>query len=84
MQEVHGMQQKKVILITGCASGVARYVAEPLYREGHFLALTDAKKKGMREAAEKNGWTGDNAMVRTGPVQHIQVRREGLYAFDRA
>jgi 3-oxoacyl-[acyl-carrier protein] reductase len=52
-------------MITGCAGGIGRYLAEHLYREGHCLALTDANEKGLQEAAEQNGWTGAKATVQT-------------------
>lgn len=57
------MHHEQVIIITGCASGIGRYLAENLYREGHRLALTDANEKGLQEAAEQNGWTGEKAIV---------------------
>ena len=57
------MHHEKVIIITGCASGIGRYLAENLYREGHRLALTDVNEKGLQEATEQNGWTGDKAIV---------------------
>jgi 3-oxoacyl-[acyl-carrier protein] reductase len=57
------MHHEKVILITGCASGIGKYLAENLFREGHRLALTDANEKGLQKAAEQNGWTGEKAIV---------------------
>jgi 3-oxoacyl-[acyl-carrier protein] reductase len=57
------MHHEKVIIITGCASGIGRYLAENLYREGHRLALVDANEEGLQEAAEKNEWTADKAIV---------------------
>jgi 3-oxoacyl-[acyl-carrier protein] reductase len=59
------MQNEKIIIITGCASGIGRYLAENLYREGHCLALTDVNEKGLKEAAEQNGWTSERAIVQT-------------------
>lgn len=59
------MQNEKVIIITGCASGIGRYLAENLYREGHCLALTDVNEKGLQEASEQNGWTSERAIVQT-------------------
>jgi 3-oxoacyl-[acyl-carrier protein] reductase len=59
------MQQNKIIIITGCASGIGRYLAEVLHREGHCLALTDVDEKRLQEAAEENGWTGEKAVART-------------------
>lgn len=59
------MHHEKVILITGCASGIGRYLAENLYREGHCLALTDANEKGLQEAAQQNGWRGEKAIVQS-------------------
>lgn len=57
------MHQEKVILITGCASGIGRYLAESLHRRGHFLAVTDVNEKGLREAAEQNGWDTERTLV---------------------
>ena len=57
------MHQEKVVIITGCASGIGRYLAENLFREGHSLALADTNEKGLKEAAEQNGWTGEKAIV---------------------
>jgi 3-oxoacyl-[acyl-carrier protein] reductase len=57
------MSQERVMIITGCASGIGKYLAETLYREGHCLALTDVNEKGLQEAAEQNGWSGDRAVV---------------------
>ena len=34
------MHHEEVIIISGCASGIGRYLAENLYKEGHCLALT--------------------------------------------
>jgi len=53
------MHHEKVIIITGCASGIGKYLAENLYREGHCLALTDVNEKGLKEVAEQNGWASN-------------------------
>ena len=57
------MQNERVIIITGCASGIGRYLAENLYREGHCLTLTDVNEKGLQEAAEQNGWSPEKAIM---------------------
>lgn len=57
------MHHEEVILITGCASGIGRYLAENLTRRGHFVAATDANEKGLREVAAKNGWDPERVLV---------------------
>jgi 3-oxoacyl-[acyl-carrier protein] reductase len=57
------MHHEKVILITGCASGIGRYLAENLYRQGHLLAVADVNENGLKEAAERNGWDSGKAIV---------------------
>jgi len=59
------MDPEKAIIITGCASGIGRYVAENLYREGHCLALTDVNEKGLQEAAQQVGWAPEKAIMKT-------------------
>ena len=59
------MDQEKVVIITGCASGIGKYLAENLHRDGHCLTLTDVNEKGLQEAAEQNGWTGEKVIVQT-------------------
>ena len=59
------MDHEKVIIITGCASGIGRYVAENLYQEGHCLSLTDVNEKGLQEAAAQSGWTPERAITQT-------------------
>jgi len=58
------MHHEEVIIISRCASGIGRYLAENLYREGHCLALTDANEKGLREAVtsqwKKSGRSSSN------------------------
>ena len=39
------MQQQRVIIVTGCASGIGKYLAENLYREGHLLAAADVNEE---------------------------------------
>jgi len=58
------------MIISGCASGIGKYLAENLYREGHLLALTDVNGKGLKEVADKNGWAADRAIV-----QVLDVRK---------
>jgi 3-oxoacyl-[acyl-carrier protein] reductase len=57
------MQQEKVMILTGCASGIGRYLAESLYRQGHLLAATDVNEAGLNEVAEQNGWAADKVIV---------------------
>ena len=59
------MDHEKVIIITGCASGIGRYVAENLYKEGHCLALTDVNEEGLQEAAAQSGWTAERTITQT-------------------
>lgn len=47
----------KAMLITGCASGIGRRVAEDLVARGHEVVLTDINLDALREHAEHLGWT---------------------------
>jgi 3-oxoacyl-[acyl-carrier protein] reductase len=57
------MDQEKVILVTGCASGIGRYLAETLYREGHLLSAADVNEEGLKEVARQNGWDSARSLV---------------------
>ena len=57
------MHHEEVMIITGCASGIGKYLTEKLYREGHCLAITDVNEEGLNKAAEQNGWTGEKVFV---------------------
>lgn len=63
------MDQARVMIVTGCASGIGRYLAETLYREGNCMALTDVNEKGLQEVARQNGWSGDRAIVQVMDVR---------------
>ncbi|MEW6775853.1 MAG: SDR family oxidoreductase [Bdellovibrionota bacterium] len=51
------MPASQVMILTGCASGIARHVAEVLARDGHHLLLTDVNQQGLLGAAEEKGWS---------------------------
>ncbi len=43
-------------LLTGCASGIGRQLAEDIVRRGHRLIATDAEIDKLRAHAEEAGW----------------------------
>ncbi len=57
------MHHEKVVLITGAASGIGKYLAQTLYKDGHLLAATDVNEEGLKKVAEESGWDPDKAIV---------------------
>jgi 3-oxoacyl-[acyl-carrier protein] reductase len=43
------VKESRVMVLTGCASGIGRQLATDLYRLGHRIVATDVNDEGMRE-----------------------------------
>jgi len=43
------VKESRVMVLTGCASGIGRQLATDLYRLGHRIVATDLNEDGMRE-----------------------------------
>lgn len=46
----------ETIIITGCASGIGKHLANELYRRGNRILATDVNEDGLRAAAAHFGW----------------------------
>jgi 3-oxoacyl-[acyl-carrier protein] reductase len=53
----------KTIILTGCASGIGKYLATRLYAQGHYLCLTDVNEAGLQTVATENQWTSENTIL---------------------
>jgi NAD(P)-dependent dehydrogenase (short-subunit alcohol dehydrogenase family) len=50
------MSDAKILVVTGCASGIGRHLAGALARRGHKLLATDLDEAGLARAANEDGW----------------------------
>ncbi|MGH7270665.1 MAG: SDR family NAD(P)-dependent oxidoreductase, partial [Polyangiaceae bacterium] len=57
------LMDRKVILVTGCASGIGRSLAKRLYEAGHTLTLTDVNEDGLRRAAKADGLSDESRVT---------------------
>jgi len=64
------MQEQRVMILTGCASGIGKCLSESLYREGHHLTLTDVNEKALQEVSRKNQWDPKRVVL-----QKLDVRK---------
>lgn len=60
----------ETMILTGCASGIGKAMANALYQRGTTLVLTDVNEEGLARAAEEHGWT-DRARV---SLEKLDVR----------
>ncbi len=74
------MHQEKVVLITGAASGIGKYLAQTLYRQGVRLAATDVNETGLKATAAESGWDGGRAIVEALDVTRKQEWEQVIQA----
>jgi 3-oxoacyl-[acyl-carrier protein] reductase len=60
----------RVVIVTGCASGIGRALAKKLYERGDSLLVTDVNESGLRAAAEADGLRDVDRVS----VQRLDVR----------
>jgi 3-oxoacyl-[acyl-carrier protein] reductase len=53
----------ETMILTGCASGIGRAMANALYQRGHRLVLTDVNETGLRETVERHGLNDGSRVV---------------------
>ena len=58
------MSDERVYLVTGCASGIGRYVAGQLARRGARAYLTDKNGDALQRVAREEGWDERRLIVR--------------------
>jgi 3-oxoacyl-[acyl-carrier protein] reductase len=60
----------RVTLVTGCASGIGRGLAQRLYARGDTVIATDIDEPGLQAAAREGGWTNPDRIV----LRRLDVR----------
>lgn len=50
----------ETVIITGCASGIGKQLADELYRRGNRILATDVNEDGLRAVAAHLGWKDPN------------------------
>jgi 3-oxoacyl-[acyl-carrier protein] reductase len=60
----------RVVIVTGCASGIGRALARRLYERGDSLLVTDVNEAGLRAAVEADGLRDPDRVS----VQRLDVR----------
>jgi len=54
----------KAMILTGCASGIGKHLAERLYGLGHQLVVTDIDETGLERACTEGGLTDETRIQR--------------------
>ncbi len=54
----------KVVVITGCASGVGRQLTGRFLREGYRVLATDINASGLKQVAKEDAWNSDRVWLR--------------------
>ena len=62
-------ENRKVILVTGCSSGIGREAAERLARKGHFVYATARRNESLDELSARARAVGDQMRVEQLDVQ---------------
>jgi NAD(P)-dependent dehydrogenase (short-subunit alcohol dehydrogenase family) len=65
------MSQPEVVLITGCASGIGKRLAEAFYADGRRVVMTDVNIAALYAAGERMNLDPDRALI-----QELDVRDE--------
>jgi 3-oxoacyl-[acyl-carrier protein] reductase len=55
--------ESKVMMLTGCASGIAKALAGELYTLGHRLLLSDLDEQKLATVAQHAGWLGSDRVM---------------------
>ncbi|OJJ18277.1 hypothetical protein BKI52_26005 [marine bacterium AO1-C] len=57
------MEQKSVIIITGGASGIGKYLAQSLASQGYCLVVTDIQEDSLQILAKEESWTEEQVIT---------------------
>lgn len=57
------MQNQPIIFITGCASGIGKYLAEQLYTQNYRLVITDINFEALQNLAQQHQWKPEKALI---------------------
>jgi 3-oxoacyl-[acyl-carrier protein] reductase len=81
------MSDSKAMIVTGCASGIGRHLAEVLVARGHRLVACDIDQGGLDELCEECGFQEDAAVTHCfdvrEPRQWKDVIDEAVERFGR-
>ncbi|MFU8806670.1 MAG: SDR family oxidoreductase [Bradymonadaceae bacterium] len=81
------MARTKVMVLTGCASGIGCHLARVLAEDGHRLVCTDINIDALEACAEANGWDHSKVLVRKldvrQPLEWKQTLDEAVKRFGR-
>lgn len=58
------MDEGRVMVLTGCASGIGRHLAGALARAGHRVLATDLNEAGLVQQAREGGWSPSQVLLR--------------------
>lgn len=57
------MQNQPIIFITGCASGIGKYLAEQLYTQNYRLVITDINFEALENLAQQHQWKPEKIIL---------------------
>lgn len=57
------MEQKSVIIITGGASGIGKYLAISLAKQGYCLMVTDIQEENLQHLAQSENWVSEQVIT---------------------
>jgi len=81
------MEQKSVIIITGGASGIGKYLARTLATQGYYLMVTDIQADTLQLLAQEEKWPKEQVMTAsldvTSPENWQEVIKQTLQKWQR-
>jgi 3-oxoacyl-[acyl-carrier protein] reductase len=75
------MDAARVMVLTGCASGIGRHLVGALARRGHRILATDLDERGLAARAEEDRWDKQRVLLARLDVRRVE---EWEAALDRA
>ena len=67
----------KVVLITGCAKGIGRHLAEQFYKRNYYVVATDIDFEALQNAFE--GWDTEGCLLEKLDVTHADDWQRVIY-----
>lgn len=68
----------RTFVVTGCASGIGRHVANALVLQGQRMLAADINLKALEENARVQGWPGDRVLLQELDVRDSESWEEAL------
>lgn len=63
---------KKVIIITGAASGIGKAMTTTLLQQGHLIAALDINEQKVREAQKEESWPHDQVFIHSLDIREVK------------